>query len=144
MPIATGAKYHYLDHDSDVVDVSPPTQNLWYEVFHAEDVRLLYCYIFQINTDLTPKQVQVRWTIDGNVYWNNFACVNNTPYWVFRVALPSLAGTQGLDFGASPANACFYICKRGQDFKVEVMMSSVPGANQRLGCYCVRETLEPT
>lgn len=132
------------DHDSDVVNETPPVQNTWYEVFHAYDVRLLICAIEQVNDEAAAKDVEVRWTIDGNVYFDVVPLADSTLNWVYRNRLPSAGGTTGLAVAASFVNAVRYTDKRGHDFQVEVRTTSVPGTNQVLTCWCVRETLEVT
>ena len=132
------------DHDTDVVDEAPPVQNTWYEVFHAEDVRLLYCAIRQDNTEEDAKDVEIRWTLDDNVYFDTVPLAHGTWEFTYRDQNPSSGGTLGLTTTATMYNAARNIDKRGLDFKVEVRMTSVPGTAQRLRCYCVRETLEVT
>lgn len=137
-------KYWLRDHDSDVVDENPPDQNQWYEVFHAQDVRLLWCQIYQTNTEVAAKDIEVRWTIDGNVYLSTVALDDATTNYVYRHHTPSTGGTLGLQSGAGVVNAGYNVDKRGLDFKVEVRMIGVPGTAQQLLCRCVRETLEVT
>lgn len=132
------------DHDTDMVSETPPVQNTWYEVFHAEDVRLLWCDIIQTNDEAAAKDLEVRWTIDGNVYFDDVSLANGTYGYVFRGVTPSTGGTKGLTIGVGIFNAAYYIDKRGLDFKVEVRITSVPGTNQLLQGRCVRETLEIT
>jgi len=132
------------DHDTDFLNQTPVVQNTWYEVFHAQDVRLLYCVVNQINDETLVKLVEVRWTIDGNVYLIAYNNDNNTLRWINRDHAPSTGGTDGLDGGATARNAAMYVDKRGLDFKVEIRMTGVPGTNQILQCWCVRETLEVT
>lgn len=145
-PQAAGAavKYVYLDHDTDVRSEVPPILNQWYQVFHAYDVRLLWCTVTQTNDEVAAKNMEVRWTIDGTVYFCTVAAANGTTYYIFRTRLPSTAGTLGLEATVTQLNAVFYVDKRGQDFKVEVRMTSALGTNQTLLAYCVRETLEQT
>ncbi|TKJ36872.1 hypothetical protein CEE36_11335 [candidate division TA06 bacterium B3_TA06] len=144
MPRASGQKYHYQDHDSDVVDEAPPVQNTWYEVFHAYDVRLLWCVLEQDNEENAAKTCEVRWTIDGNVYFASISLDDATAYFVFRNHLASAGGTAGLSMTTTFRNAAGFPGKRGQDCKVEVRITDVLGTNQRLQCWCVRETLELT
>ena len=144
MPKATGMKFHYDDHDTDAVDETPPILNNWYEVFHAQDVRLLWCYTRQSNDEAAVKTVEVRWTIDGTVYFGSFAQVSGTAYYTYRWVSLSAAGTSGLLVEAGVSNGAKYVDKRGKDFKVEVRITSALGTNQRLVCYCVRETLDLT
>jgi len=132
------------DHDTDVVNEVPPVQNTWYEVFDAEDVRLLWCHIFQTNDENAAKDIEVRWTIDGNVYFVAVALDDNTVNFIFRNRSPSSVGVAGLTATATESNAALNVDKRGLSFKVEIRMTSLPGTNQLLRCYCVRETLEVT
>lgn len=132
------------DHDTDVVDESPPAQNTWYKVFDAEDVRLLWCVFQQDNDDVAAKVVEVRWTIDGNVYFGNVSIASGTIRGVNRDHEASAGGTAGLEIGGATRNAALTVDKRGLSFKVEVRTTSVPGTNQRLRCWCVRETQEIT
>lgn len=132
------------DHDTDQVLETPPIQNTWYEVFHAEDVRLLFNTMYQTNDEAAAKDIEVRWTIDGNVYFVTTNLANGTLNYIHRRYPPSAGGTSGLGVTAAIFNAAYYIDKRGLDFKVEVRMTSVPGTNQTMRCSCVRETLEVT
>lgn len=137
-------QYHYDDHDTDVVDETPPVQNTWYEVFDAEDVRLLYNSIMQSNDEAAAKTLEVRWTIDGNVYFVSQVAVSGTYYYIFRHIVPSGAGTAGLLSNVADRMGAFYTDKRGKEFKVEVRIISVVGTNQRLLSYGVRETHDQT
>ena len=132
------------DHDTDFLEEIPPVQNTWYEVFHAEDVRLLICIIRQKNDEVAAKQIECRWTIDGTEYLTSVSQVDNTLHYWYRGHLPSAGGTAGLLASTTLFNAARYVDKRGLDFKVEVRMTGVPGTNQELQCWCVRETLEVT
>lgn len=144
MPQASGAKYHYLDHDTDFLNMVPPVQNAWYQVFDAEDVRLIWCCVFHSNTGAVAKDIQVRWTIDGNVYLIGWSVPSGVVHSVYRYIQPSTGGTQGLGWDGGIMTAGYRTDKRGQRFKVEVRMTSAPGVNEDLRCWCVRETLEPT
>jgi len=146
MPTAhgAGAKYAYLDHDTDVVNEAPPILNQWYTVFDAEDVRLLWCTVIQTNNEYTAKNVEIRWTIDGNVYFWTAALVSHDENYVYRTQTPSTGGTNGLYIQLPEMNAAAHVDKRGHSFKVEVRITSALGTNQGLICYCARETLEQT
>ena len=137
-------RWHYLDHNTDVVDESPPILNNWYEVFHDEDVRLIFCTVYQTNDETAAKDIEVRWTIDGNEYFRAFSLADSTTEFLYRQADPGVAGVSGLWHQVGWTTAAFHSDKRGQHFKVEVRITSVLGTNQRLRCYCVRETLEIT
>jgi len=144
VPRASGQKFWLQDHDTDVVSEAPPVQNTWYEVFNAQDVRLIWCVITQSNGETVVKDIEVRWTIDGNVYFISTSLDNNTANWIFRTRAPSTGGTAGLGATDSTVNASSFVDKRGLSFKVDVRITSVPGTNQTLLCECVRETLELT
>ena len=146
MPVAHAGetKYAYLDHDTDVVEEIPPIRNQWYTVFDAEDVRLLWCNIYQYNDESAAKDIDLRWTVDGTVYFGQMTTPDSVEYGVFRSSDPSLGGTRGLTVYPGLMNAGYHVDKRGHSFKVEVRMTTVPGTNQWLSCYCVRETLEQT
>ena len=137
-------KMSWRDHDSDVVDESPPIQNEWYPVFEAEDVRLIWCVVHQSNTEVAAKDIEVRWTIDGTPYLVAFSLADSTFEYIYRHYQPSAGGVQGLWHVESDHTAGYFTDKRGQSFKVEVRITSPLGTAQRLRCYCVRETLEQT
>jgi hypothetical protein len=147
MPTAYGGaakKYAWKDHDTDIVNMLPPVLNQWYTVFDAEDVRLLEMYIAQVNTETDPKDVEVRWTIDGNVYFVTVTVANGVENYIYRTMDPSTAGTSGLTDTIVENPAFIHNDKRGLDFKVEVRIISALGTAQRLVAYAVRETLEET
>lgn len=132
------------DHDSDRVSEVPPVQNTWYEFFDAEDVRLLWCAVKQNNDESAAKDLEVRWTIDGNVYFVSWAADHNTLYYIYRNYLHSAGGTSGLAADTTIRNGAYYVDKRGLVFKAEVRLTGVPGTNQALYGWVVRETLEVT
>lgn len=142
--IAAQIKYAYMDYDTDVVDEEPPVQNTWYEVFDAEDVRLLLVNIRQDNDETDAKTVEMRWTIDGNVYLGTRPLPDTTREYAYRSYQPSTLGTLGITISGTALNAMRNLDKRGHAFKVEVRITDVPGTNQRLRCWAIRETLEET
>ena len=142
--IAARIKYHYQDHDTDEVSEIPPIQNTWYEVFDAEDVRLLICTVLQTNDEVANADIEIRWTIDGTPYLAAAAFASGTTAFIYRGPAPSTGGTLGLIFEIAGMKGWDSVDKRGHSFKVEVRITSVPGTNQTLTCRCVRETLEET
>ena len=147
MPAAHGGaskKYWLMDHDAAAIFENPPEKDTWYEVFHAYDVRLIWCVVLQSNQETNSHNLEVRWTIDGNVYLDQFSAGNNVAYYIFRNYNPSLGGTLGLEADDEPKNAAFYVDKRGLDFKVEVRDTDANDTNQILQASCVYETLEET
>lgn len=137
-------KYWLQDHDTDESNQAPPVQNTWYEIFHAQDVRLIWCRIIQTNDETAVKDVEVRWTIDGNVYLVSESMANNAPYYIYRTHEPSAVGTAGLTAGTTVENAALDVDKRGLDFKVEMRITSALGTNQTLNGRCIRETFVET
>lgn len=140
----SGAKFHYDDHDTYRVNEAPPVQNTWYEAFDEEDVRHIWCTVYQTNDESAAKDVEVRWTIDGNVYFESLSIADNTTMYVYRDRVPSVGGTAGLVISASKLNAAFYTDKRGKSYKVEVRITSVVGTNQVLRSDNVIETEDLT
>ena len=149
MPAACGGhvaqvKYHYQDHLTDHLSQAPPVRNTWYTVFDAEDVRLLWCKISHVNTEELAADLEIRWTIDTNVYTLAIAGATwATPYSIWR-RCPDLGSAEELYADATEKNAAYTVDKRGKAFKVEIRMTSVPLTNPELHCWCVRETLEAT
>lgn len=146
MPRADGRaiKYAYEDHDAYVVEETPPIQNQWYTVFDEEDVRHLWCRVYQTNDGAAAKNIEVKWTIDGHVYFGSASVPNDSARWIYRNYLPSAGGTQGLSFNGNAFMAAYYTDKRGHSYKVEVRITSALGVNQLMYCECVIETLEET
>lgn len=149
MPFASIAasaikKYWLQDHDSDIIQEAPPTVNVWYTLFDDEDVRLLEMFVQQINEEEENKTLQVRWTIDGNVYFVEIDAANTTEYYVFRNLIPSLGGTLGLSSSSNQNRAFIDDFKCGLSFKVEVRIITAVGTNQALNSLAVHETLEVT
>jgi len=140
----TTKKYAWKDHDTAKLQHYPPVQNEWYEVFHAEDVALIYCAVMQWNDDNTDQDLEVKWTIDGSVYFLAWTQGQGQMHSIFRDGDPSDGGTDGLIWTAPYQLALQYCPKHGLDFKVEVRMTSAGGLNQGLLAYCVYETLEET
>ena len=142
-PVAT-TKYAYQHHEPGTVDMFPPVQNVWYTCLDADDCRFLWCYISQDNTGAVAKNMQVRWTIDGFVYYTAWLLASATATWIYRNWLPSAGGTQGLSLTTTRYNAAYELDKRGHSIKVEVRMTDAPGVAQRLFMRCEAETLEVT
>lgn len=135
---------HYKDHDTDVKDLQPPERDVWYELFDSEDVRLMWCVLHQSNDGAIDQGVEVRWTIDGNVYFTMFTANNLVTYYIYRDHQPSQSGTAGLGSNSTVRTAGIYGVKMGQRIKVEVRMTGFPGTNQRFAIWTVKETLEDT
>lgn len=120
--------------------IQPPIQNTWYTMFHDFNVRLIWCTLIQINDETAQHQVEIRWTIDGNVYDLSFLANNNTVYYIYRDPTPSSGGTAGLLQTTSTQNAAFFVDKRGLDFLIEMRLTDVPGTNQAIYAGATYET----
>ena len=142
--IAEQVKYHYEDQPPSVVNEAPPVQNTWYPGTDDEDVRHIWCVVYQKNDEAAAKDVEIRWTIDGNVYLKAFSLTDGTNTWIFKNREPSAAGTTGLATLNTSINAGGYADKRGQAYKTEIRMTGAPGTNQTLSMWDVYETLEET
>jgi hypothetical protein len=134
----------WKDHDTAELNAAPPAFNTWITVFHDYDVRLLWCRVKQSNTETNVKNIHIRWTVDGHVYYDNIPLANNTWAWIYRNESPSTGGTDGLADNSGQYNATKWMDKCGQDFLVEVLIATALGTAQTLVCDCVYETLEAT
>jgi hypothetical protein len=146
MPTASGSgggAGAWMDHDAATVFEAPPIQNQWYTVFHDYNVRLIWCQMSQANDETAAKQCEVRWTIDGNVYFKDPVMDDSDPYYIYKDENPSTGGALGLNSTKTPVNAASYVDKRGLDFKVEVRIIDAVGTNQVLVALCVYETAAP-
>ena len=147
MPAAHGGatkKYWLMDHDPAYIDVSPPVQNTWYEVYHAYDVRQLFMSILYYDDEETGASFEVRWTCDGNIYIIQDTIENDTQEYIYKNKLPS-GGNDELSVDREPSEGRMpYRDKRAQDFKVEIRITSAIGTNAHLIGHALYETLEET
>jgi hypothetical protein len=150
-PQASGAggggvavKYAYLDHDSYLVAEHPPIQNQWYVLFDELDVRALVIAIEQDNGENAAKELEMRWTCDGNVYLHTFNADSGQQYYASRSKRESGSGDELeiLDVVQTPMLGV--LDKRAQHFKVEIRITSALGTVQNLNGWAVIETLEVT
>lgn len=141
---AGGKKYAWKDHPLAQALLEPPTQNVAYTALHAYNVRVLQCYIWQFNDEHAAKQVETRWTIDGNVYVNSENIDESLDYWVH--ARGDDPGDIVYTQKTTPdlTNAGYNVDKRGLDVLIQVKLISAPGGRQKLYCNVLYETLEET
>lgn len=142
--IAAQIKYAWQDHDPALSSQDPPVQNTWYTIMDAYDVRLLWCHVIQTNDESAAKDVEVRWTIDGTVYFDADSYEHNAGNYIFKNIYDSALGTSGLTLSSGRVNAADDVDKRGLHVKIEMRMTSAPGTNQVLTGRAVYETLEAT
>jgi hypothetical protein len=146
MPQASGAgggAGAWMDHDAVLKLEAPPVINQWYTVFHDYNVRLIWCTLMQYNDETAVKNLEIRWTIEGTVYFTTVSAVESTEYYIYRNTVPSTGGTDGLGSTTDLRNAAFYVDKRGLDFLVEIRITSALGTNQVIAGTCVYETAAP-
>lgn len=135
----------WLQHyDSANLALAPPIQNMWRELLHALDCRLIQVRFHQENDETNPKTIEMRWTIDGVVFFFVIAMVNDTNRWAYRDHNLSLGGTFGITSQDSIINAGYYTDIRGLDLKIEIRITDAAGTNQKLNAWAVYETLEVT
>lgn len=146
MPAASGAhkKYAWMDHDPAFIDIDPPVQNTWYEVYHNYDVRQILMSVKYKDDEEDGATVEVKWTCDGNIYTIEIELDNNYQLYVYKnkYSVLDIEDTlSSVDWGPS---ALFYQDKRALEFKVEIRVTSVVGTNAHLYGYALYETLEET
>ena len=137
-------KFMYKDHEAAQRICFPPTSMVNYEVFHAEDVRLIWCTVMQSNDENASKVLVITWTIDGNTYTTSFDALSGTTYYIYRHPDVETSGSALQTVPTTLTNAAYYVDKRGQDFKVEVMFADAVGTMQMVICTCAYQTLDVT
>jgi hypothetical protein len=133
-----------MDHDTAYIHITPPIQNQWYTVAHVYDLRELLFAVACDDDEGTEPSVEVRWTIDGNVYFTTLNTVTDVLRYVMRDIFPSTGGTLGLSERGYVAGDTQYDNKRGLDGLFEIRTLGVPGTNAFLDGYLLYETLEVT
>jgi len=147
MPAAHGGaskKYWLMDHEPAEVILASPVTDVWYPVLTESDVRLLLFSIMQINDDEAVKDIEVRWTLDGNVYTVEIQnAENGAQYYIAKDKHSSVVG--GLDNNIDLISCGGKILdKRALEAKLEIRITSACGTNQMLIGACLYETLEET
>ena len=139
-----GAEYHYLDHDTAVFFIAPPVLNQWYNVLTANDVRILSFMFDHINVEVANMDIEVRWTLDGNVYLLTANVASTTNEWVYRTTFQSGTGNELALSAVECAAMLKLLDKRAQSASLDIRITSALGTNQTLEAMCTYETLEPT
>jgi len=137
MPVASAgpvATTHYWPRHTGAYQVAenPPTQNVWYIVIDEDDAELAWLIIRQSNTEVAAKSVQVRFTVDGVVYQATYNIPSHSTTYVYRTDLTAADASGGLAIDTVIRNAAYTVMWRGQAFKFEVRLTSIPGTNQWL------------
>jgi hypothetical protein len=146
MPFACAGKtkYAWMDNDTAEVYEAPPILNQWYTVVEDDDLRLLVFAMFQTNEENAAKDLEVRWTLDGNIYLLQANEDAGLVVYVSRNIEPSGSGSE-LSTSVQWKNAMNqYLDKRCLHGKLEIRITSALGTNQILNAKCVYETLEAT
>jgi len=148
MPAASGAgggkKYSWMDHDPAYLE-QHPAQNTWYTVLEDEDFRGKIFAVMQYNDDMDNMTLEVRWTLDGNVYLRSMTIPYNTQYYIYKNKYPStetnsIVETTDFENMVEGGQEKFALSA-----KLEIRMTSAPfGAGDLLYAWCLYETLEET
>lgn len=141
---AAQVKYWLKNHALAKVEMSPPVQNTWYTILDEEDVRLLYVFVDQTNTEEEAKDLEFRWTIDGEIYVGVKNLDHANCLWCYRMKVCNPVVTDYIDSSGAPklSDNDTYLC--ALDIKIEVRMTSAAGTAQTLNGYAQYETLEAT
>jgi len=146
MPFACagGIKYAWMDHDPAYLN-EVAVKDMWYEVAHIYDFRELLFAVQYDDEEHTRPTFQVKWTIDGNVYFVEFADEEpGAQKYAMKDKYPSTGGTLGLQGRPKFSDLQMYDDKRGLDGLFEVMVTNVVGTNPLIEAWLLYETLEVT
>lgn len=146
MPVASGRglKYWLQDHDTAYLDQTP-VQNTWYTILDEDDVRLIYHSVEYDDDEHNMPTIEVRWTLDTNVY--NGTCADEaagTQWYVQRQKYAVVEGGEEL-LGSTTRIMCMTdVPKHALHGKLEARVTNVVGTNPHLIQRCLYETLEET
>lgn len=106
-----------------ILNQNNPIQNQWYTVFETINCRLIAACVrvADVNED-----VQVKLTIDGQVYTNSFSAAADTHYYLFALCY-STAGFFLVPTTASNGNSNGAFLVEGRSIKFEVRKITVNG-----------------
>ena len=146
MPQASGAslKYAWMDHPPAFIAQPDPDQNQWYEIYHDYDVRQILMDVCYYDDEMTGADIEIRWTIDGNVYLGAIEADDLLQYYVYKNKYGVDGPTQLDTTRFTDTGVPLYHDKRGLDFRVEARITTAHGTNSVLLCHAVYETLEVT
>jgi len=135
----TGGKESIEHQAAAVLTQAPPISGTWYIILDTVlKARLYWIWIRQNNDDTTARDIEVRITIDGEVFVGAVALANNTPNYAYMEGLPN-----GVDFGAALFMVCRYDAAEGKSCMVEMRTTSVVGTNLALHGRVVYGLLRP-
>ncbi len=128
--------------------VAPPVQNTWYPIKLLDGlgadldikapIRVIYFSMKHDNTDSSALTINMRVTIDGNVYTAvaDAAGADNTVYYFYvDPTADALLST------TTVFNTAYYEALVGNSLKVEVRMTGVPGTAEKLYGWCQFEIM---
>jgi hypothetical protein len=149
MPTAHGAPIAQIinflqDHETEEQVKTPPTINVWYTLLDDDDVKLNWFAIIQANDEHSSLDVEIKVTIDGNVYLGAFSADDGTMYYLFKSNVLAAAPNtidKSTDFSEANGQAT---PKYGLHMKIEYRVVSAVGTNQALSAWADYETLEAT
>ena len=76
----------FRDRAMAEMDVTPPVDDLWYDVFDpdiASDLRGLFLTVRQSNGGASDEDLDVRVTADGTVYQGSFTATSGVVYYMY-------------------------------------------------------------
>lgn len=137
-------KYAWMDHDTAYLSQIPVT-NTWYTVAHVYDFRELLFAVAYDDDEHNIPTYEIKWTLDGNVYFVQVEAEGNGQMYIWRNKYPSAAGTAGLTYRNEPSGSdAYYDDKRGLDGLFQVRIINAVGTNPLLQAWLLYETLEQT
>ena len=139
MPVASAgpitAPHYFYEHLNTIeVRQQPPALNLWYTAFDEVDVSAIYIGLNQNNVEAAPKNVEVRFTVDGVVYQHTYNIPAAAERWLYRVNTIATGPDHGMAIDTVIRLAAYTDNWHGQAFKAEVRITSALGTNQLLLC----------
>lgn len=119
------------------VELVVPTQNTWYEVLNERNVLI---YGIAVRQDTTGEDLELRLTLNGEVYTATIAAVAGTSYNIlFRI---NYDGNVYISFGASASAETRAFMVIAKDAIVEIRKTSLNGAG-KLWCSVAHGKKEP-
>lgn len=152
-------RYAWKLNDTETDTRSPPTQNVYHEIFDLSGGQAFHYISFEQNNDeLAAKNVDIKLTIDGTAYELTGTSMDNSEiyyvYWddigldppdaTLKVDNSNPIGGLVFKIADSAANTIAVNVDPVTDAKLEVKMTSAPGTNQTLVTRYRRSNLEAT
>ena len=139
-----GKKYWLKDHDTALTE-DTAVQNTWFTVLDEEDVRLIYHSVEYDDEEHNMPTIQVRWTLDGNVYIGDGSDEAAGSQWYFYRNKYATSEASNELIGQLTRILCMYdVPKHALHAKLEARVTNAVGTTPVLRQRCLYETLEET